>query len=544
MEQGIELNAALVIEQQPLAQSHLKYSLRNLGFKQVDFADRAYLATKAINNKYYDLILCSSDLHSGADGYQLFEQLVAEKRILPSNCFVFLSSEASVALSQSVLELKPDDFILKPYSASEIEQRLGRILNKKLALRKVFKEIDRNDFVGASEQLHLYVKEEGSDALTPYVLKLKGELLVLLKQWPIGKRFFNRVCEMQPFPWAQIGQVNCLIELGELDEAEKKLEFMLRSPMTKLQSLDLLTRICKQRSDFEQASHYVKQAIDIAPRNLTRLNDMVQISRLLHDFKSQFSASNSLVRQLRNSVHDKPDHYLSAIRSNIDYGLTSLNEEEVGRLAQQSQGMLKNLRKLFPGEPLNDQIDVAQARIYNLRNEKDKAKSIMFRWLDKIDRHQNYINNLEDGLDQAKALHELGFFDESERVFNDLSIYCQLTKSDLVTSQYISEERQLRIDIKESPKELNNKAVGFFKHGNYAHALDSFELAFKLMPKSPAIALNLMQSAIESNLINFDRDKLMGTVEKCKKAISVSKLNSEQLNRYDKLNEMLEVKLA
>lgn len=544
MEQGIELNAALVIEQQPLAQSHLKYSLRSLGFKQVDFADRAYLALKAINNKYYDLIICSSDLHGGPDGYQLFEQLVTEKRLMPSNCFVFLSSEASVPLSQSVLELKPDDFILKPYSAAEIEQRLNKVLNRKLSLKKVYKEIDRNDFVGANEQLQDYVKEHSNKSLAPYVLKLKGELIQLLKQWQVGKRYFHKVCDMQPFPWAQLGQVTCLIELGEIEQAEKKLEFMLRNPNTKLQSLDLLARVCKQKLDFEQAATYVKSAIDIAPRNVNRLQDMVQLSRLLHDFKSQLNASNSLVRQLRNSVHDKPDHYLSAVRSNIDYGLTTLNEEEVLHLAQQSQALLKNVRKLFPGEPLNDQIDVAQARIYNLKNEKEKAKKIMFRWLDKIDRHQNYINNLEDGLDQAKALHELGFFEESEMVFNDLAIYCQLTNTNLVTSQYISEERQLRIDIKESPKELNNKAVGFFKSGNYAHALDSFELAYKLMPKSPAIALNLMQSAIESNLANFDRDKLLSTVDKCKKSISVSKLNSDQLNRYDKLNEMLEIKLA
>ena len=75
MEIKEQLSAALVIEQQPLAQSHIKYALHSIGFKQVEFADRAQIALNALSNHQYDLVICAFDLSRGADGYQLFDQL-------------------------------------------------------------------------------------------------------------------------------------------------------------------------------------------------------------------------------------------------------------------------------------------------------------------------------------------------------------------------------------------------------------------------------------------------------------------------------------
>ena len=64
------------------------------------------------------------------------------------------------------------------------------------------------------------------------------------------------------------------------------------------------------------------------------------------------------------------------------------------------------------------------------------------------------------------------------------------------------------------------------------------------MPKNPSIALNLMQSAIESNLIFMDKKRLLVMVDKCKQTLNKTPLNFDQQQRYDKLNEMLLAKCA
>lgn len=539
-----KLKSALIIEPQSLTQNYLKISLRNLGFNHLDIVDRASIAIKSVANRNYSLILCSSELKSGPDGFQLFEHLVKAKLVRASSCFVFLSAENSLAQSQSVLELKPDDFILKPFSAKEIEMRLKGILSKKVMLNDVYREMDKENYDGANNLLNKHISKNVAPKYIPYYMKLKGELLLLLNEWSFGKDFFSKVCDITPHSWAQLGLVKCLIELGELDTAKDKLELMVKNPQIEIKAYDLLAELYQKYNEFDKAAKHLKIASTLSPRNVDRLQELVTLSRLLHDFETQSSASNSIVRQLNNSVHNSPEYYLSAARSNVDYGLTTMNDEEVTKIAQVSQSILGNLRKNFPEESFTEQMEVVQARILNLRNEKEKAKKILSKFISRLDKNLNYISCIEDGLDQAKAFHELGFHTQSQQLFEDLVNYSQLSDSDPILMQYINEEQQLRIEIKESPKELNNKAVGYFQIGKYRRALQSFEMAYKLMPRNPSIALNLMQTVIESDSYFIDDQRLMALISDCKNTIANSQLNVGQRERYDKLNEMLEQRFA
>ena len=511
-----KLHSALIIESQPLAQSHLKYSLLALGFAKIDVADRGYLASRAIATNFYDLILCSSDINNGPDGYQLFENLVVHQLLPNASCFVFLSSEQDLALSQSALELQPDDFVLKPYSAKEIESRLTKALKKKLYLRAALEQVDKKNYPAAFGHLNELVNSSPNPQEVQYILKLKGDLLLKLERWSMAKAFFEKLNQKKPSPWSKTSYAQSLVELGEDELAEETLQPLMQSSKTSIKAHDLMAKLLFQQEKFEQASHHYKQAVESSPRNLFRLKDYMDLSRLVKDLDSQHQASSSFIRQLKNSIHETPEHYLSAIRAHIDYGFNLLSEEELSRLTQFSQSILNSLRKTFPGVSLSEQIEIAQARILNLKNRPEQARKLIHHSLEKIANGRNYVTNIEDSIDQAKALHELGYFKESELVFGQIKQHSSSKNLPPLLSKYLTTEQQLRSEIKDSPKSLNNKAVNYFKKGNFTHALDSFNLAFKLMPKNPSIALNLMQSAIESNLVHLDKARLLTMVNKCR----------------------------
>lgn len=539
-----ELQHALIIESQPLAQSHLKYSLLALGFNNIDVADRGYLATRALATNFYDLVICSSDIANGPDGYQLFENLVVHQLLPNATCFVFVSSKHDVALNQSALELQPDDFVLKPYSAKEIEGRLTKALKRKLYLREPLKQVDKKNYPGAFERLNELVNQSPSQNELQCILRLKGDLLIKLERWSMAKAFFAKLNDKKPSSWSKTGYAQSLVELGESETAQSTLQSLMLSSQTSLKAHDLMAKLLFQQNEFEQAAVHYKKAVAQSPRNLFRLKDYMDLSRLVKDLDGQHQAGSALIRQLKHSIHETPEHYLSAIRANIDYGFNLLADDELTRLTQFSQSVLNNLRKVFPGVSLTDQIEIAQARILNLRKQPDKAKKLLTRSLDKIADGRNYIHNVEDGVDQAKALHELGFFKESETVFQQLNQESKNLTLPPLLSNYIRTEQRLRSQIKESPQVLNNKAVSHFQRGSYNLALDSFNTAFKLMPKNPAIALNLMQSAIESNLVLSDQDRLLKMVNKCRQTLNGVTLNDEQSKRFNKLNEMLLAKTA
>lgn len=538
------LQNALIIESLPLSQSHLKYSLVALGFKNIDVVDRGYLATRSISTNFYDLILCSSDIANGPDGYQLFEDLVVHQLLPNSTCFVFLSSEQDLGHSKSALELQPDDFVLKPFSAKEIESRLKKALKRKLFLREALMEVDKKNYPAAFEKLNGMINDSLSQQELQSILKLKGDLLLKLERWSIAKAYFEKLNSRKPTPWSQTSYAHALVELGEKEQAEEALNSLMQSSNTSLRAHDLMAKLLFQQEKYEQAANHYQKAVAQSPRNLFRLKDYMDLSRLVKDLDGQHQAGSAFIRQIKNSIHETPEHYLAAIRAHIDYGFNLLSDEELSRLTQFSQSILNNLRKLFPGVPLSEQVEIAQARILNLKKQPEKAKKLMAHSIEKIANGTNHIVNIEDSIDQAKALHELGFYRESETVFGQIKQHCDSKELPPLLNNYIAAEQRLRSEIKDTPQNLNNKAVGYFKRGNYTHALDSFNLAFKLMPKNPSIALNLMQSAIESNLIFMDRQRLLMMVDKCKKTLNKVSLNNEQQERYDKLNEMLLAKSA
>ena len=532
-----QLQSALVVEQQSLAQSHIKYSLQHLGFERIDFVDRAHLAIESIKKRQYQLILCAFELNKGADGFQLFERLHEQHLLKNGTCFVFMSSDNDIQLSHSIIELNPDDFLLKPFTAKELEQRIRKVLTKKVALSGVFNSLDLKDYTGALKRINAFISQNEHPNWMSYLMKLKGEILKESGDWEQSSEFYKSVLKVKPFQWAQLGLVECHLHLNRFSEAKHLLSELIESRATRLPALELMAELFEINDKFEEALHHLKQATELAPRNINRQQHLYSLARITYDFESQYQASNSIVRNLRHSVHESPEAYLTAVRANVDYGLTSFNETEVNRLAQQSQHILENLKKKFPKEALNDQIGVATARIHFLKNETAKAKQIIESQIEQSDIIE--VDNLEDALDMAKALHELGFHKDSEKMFSAIAQASEMQPESLF-SKFINTEKQLREEIKASPKQLNNDAVTYYTRGNLKEALTAFGNAFKVMPKNPSIALNLLQTMAESPFLNFESDDVLSLLDKCQSTIDNATLTDEQAERYRKLKQKLQ----
>ncbi|GAB2995538.1 response regulator [Psychrosphaera aestuarii] len=528
--------SALVVEQQSLAQSHIKYSLQHLGFDRIDFVDRAHLAIEALQKRQYQLILCAYELNKGSDGYQLFERFTKQGLMHISTTFIFMSSENDMSLSQSIIELEPDDFLLKPFTSKQLESRIQRALIKKLTFKPVFECLEKQNISGALEHIDQFISANTHPNWTPFLIRLKGNILKQEKDWQKAEAFYQSVLKIRYFSWAQLGLVECYMHLNRLPEAKHLLDELVDNPSTKLQALDLLAFLCEKDKDWENALSYIKDASLLSPRNIERQKYLIDLARITQDFESQYLASNNIIRHLRYSMYEAPGLYLNAIRANIDYGLTTFNETEVSRLAQQSQHILDNLKRKFPKTPLNEQIDIATARIHFLKNESEKAKHLIKMKID--DNREFVVDDLEDALDFAKALHELGFYRDSEKVFSEI-VKESASLTNPLFSLFINAEKQLREDVKSSPKELNNNAVGFYTRGKLNEALKAFKTAFRVMPKSPAIALNLLQTIAESQFLDLSSSDVQTLIEQCKNTINSANLNDEQTLRYNKIKASL-----
>lgn len=529
----------LVVEDQPLAQNYLKYSLENLGFGGIVFAEKAKTAIEYCSDIEFDLVMCSFNLSKGKDGYQLYEELKERHLIRLSTGFIFISAETEPGLVHSVLELQPDDFLVKPFTLKDLDQRISRVLVRKNRFKDIYKALDKNQYVKAMSLIDNYLADKAYAKSIPQLLRLKGELLLETDEFSRGQRFFISVLKIQKLTWAKIGLIRCLIKLGLEDKAFGQLQLLAQQPSTRLQALELLSEIQFKRKDYNEALESLKKATALSPRNINRQDKLVTVARITHDYESQYKAARDIVKYAKNSLHENPDMYLNVVRSGIDYALTNYSEEQQFRILKQANDYIAELKSNFPDADKDEQINVINARIHYLKDEKDKAK----RLIGELEAgNDEPIDNVEDELDKAKSFHELGFYAQSATLFEKIDEHCQSKMQDETgISDYIKQEKQQREEIQEGPKELNNRAVSNYQRGNYFEAFKAFSQAFALIPNNVSIALNLLQTILNHRDVDIYNVEIRHLINKCMETIEKGELDDDQRERLKVVKEKLNI---
>lgn len=529
----------LIIDEQSLSQSYLRYALEQLHYQNISYADRAQTALTLCRQNSYDLIICAYNLPKGKDGYQLFDELKSTGCQKISCGLIFISADTDPALVHSVLELQPDEFLAKPFVIRDLQQRIERVLKRKQQLRPIYDLLEHFAYDKALALIDQQLSQAELHKLFPLLLKLKGDILLQQHNYSTALAFFQAMLHIQPFSWARIGKVRCLIQQQQEKQAFTELQQMLARSETRLFALDCLSELEFRQQHYQQAQQHILAAADIAPRNLLRQQKLLQLSRLNHDYEMQYRAARDMVKFARHSIHEHAELYLNLARASIDFALSSEDSEQQARLSRQANMSLNTVQRQFSQLNLAQPQQVLQARLLYLQDHKEKARQLLTELTS-----EEQITSLEDALDKAKALHEVGLTEASKTLFAKISQYCRQQQPEPVLQTYLAQEQQERAAMAHGPRELNNNAVHLYQHGNWQEAFSAFMLAWQVMPKNAGIALNLWQTLLTSPRPLCPAEQQQQLLQQCQQLIDNSKLKTEQLQRYQQLKQKYLSKLA
>ncbi|MER2491406.1 tetratricopeptide repeat-containing response regulator [Catenovulum sediminis] len=529
----VKFSKVLIIDDQPLAQIFLKQSLEKIGFENISVAESAKHALRLCQETSFSVIICSYNLSRDRDGYHLFEELKATGAVRLTTAFIFTSAETDATLVNSVVELQPDDFLAKPFTAKELSERLRRVLTRKQKLSKIYQALDQNDYANALQNIDAILTDSKAANLYPLVLRIKGDVLLAQQDYTVAAKFYYEVITLQKFTWAMVGLAKAYLGLNKEDAAKSILEKLVTKPETKLAALDLLGQYYIQHDEYELAYQQLQNATGLSPRNINRQKNVLSLARLLHDHSGQYVTAKTMLKFAKKSLHDSPDLYLTVARAAIDYAMT-LPETESAAIARQSERYLETLKHEFPNHPeTKDKIAVVQARLHYLKDEQGKAKQLINSVME-----QHNEGSLEDHLDKAKAFHELGYQDQAVQLLEGLAAQtADDPLNEKIMSRYIKQEAQEKTDIPFSPRQLNNIAVQLYNKKQLPAAIQAFADALRLMPKNSRIALNMLQALVDQKLKTTLNDTQEELYQKCLRILNTTSLTSEQQQRYDKLIE-------
>jgi len=479
----------LVIDDNTLVHDTLKHSLYGLGIREVRCAQTAYYGLRMCNEMHFNIVICSFNVRSDKDGFHLLEELKFKGYVSKTTVLIFLSTETSESLVNSIIELQPDDFWVKPLLTKSVQTRLKQTLELKKTLFNLYYSIDQREFSKVIYYADRHLLNKKLTSLHPNIQRMKGEALLSLLEFKEAELFFKELLSHYKYSWVYIGYVKSLLKQGRMDDIQEMLVKLANKPETRFATHDMLAQYYIEQEKYDLAYEEIKKATTLSPRNIERNKKSWDLARLNHDHYGQFNATKSIAQNAKNSIHDSPELLLNVIRAGVDLAGT-ITDGTSEKLLSQTEKYIQQLEREYDDASLfKEQIIVVRARILNAKDQKERATRLVE---SQVSLEPTEL--IEDNLDKVKVYHELGMREEAmlllEAIKNQVS-------GDSLTSQvvnkYIEQETKERADIQFTPKQLHDMALEHVEKNRFAPAIAALTQALQLAPTSIKFSITLIK---------------------------------------------------
>ncbi len=532
----------LVVDKLASAKKHLTSPLEQIGFRDIQYLESTSRALLAIEKLPFDLIICAYSIKTEHDGLYFYEQLLQSKLLKSNTGFIFTSLETNFPIVQSIVDLPPDDFIAKPVNAEKLAKRISRLVKRKQLLSPALNFIEQKKYNAALTEIDQLLSYQSNRECFPIALKTKGDLLLLANQYHDAKAYFSSMLRVQPLSWAETGLIKSLIALDQDDEAEKNAIKLACKRESKTVAYELLALLQIKHEKYDEALESTLIAAEISPRNMKRQNTARLLAKLSNDHETEFDITKRMITFAKNSVKESSQLYKNAIRAGIDYAM-SAEPMHIQDIMNATKQFLTQLKKRYLYEDHAEEIKVMQVRLLHLENENEKALEIV----DQFSRNNATMTD-EALLDKAKALHEIGLKNDATTLYKVLDERAQVIVNQIdeqlleesLFAKLVSKESNEKEHIQLSSNELNKQGVRAFNNRDFGKAFEIFTQALALAPKNAPVALNLLH-VISKLQMSSAISELSTQVTQCVNILEQKKLSAEQLKKYKKLRNLLNV---
>lgn len=308
----------LLIEPHAGMRASLQALLLQCGLNNIEHAFTAGAALRLLRLTRYDVILCEYDLGAGQDGQQLLEDLRQHQLIPLSAVFVLLTAERSHDKIVSAAEFAPADYILKPFTAHKLLERMTGALARRLQLLPVHQLMEQKDWPQA---LAACLAGEARDPRYSLAfMRLRAELHVLLGEATLAEPLYARLFEQRPAAWAQLGLAKTFFMQDRHQEANTLLVALVREHRHFLDAYDWLARLYDANGKPDAAQAVLEGATRISPHAVQRLRKLGEIALRNGDSATAERAFTQVLSKGRFSAFRDPQDHLYLLQTLVAQG--------------------------------------------------------------------------------------------------------------------------------------------------------------------------------------------------------------------------------
>ena len=309
---------ALLIEPHAGMRANIHSMLAMCGLTRIDHASSANLAVKQLGLKSFDLVLCEYDLEGGQDGQQLLEDLRHHKLITLSTMFFMVTAEGDYGKVVSAAELAPTDYILKPFTADRLLERIARALERRNVLLPVYRMME----AGAQHEA-IEACIEGETVHPRYAfdfLRLRAELHLFLGEAVQAEPIYRKLAESRAIAWARLGLAKTLYLREEYEEAGSVLTELVQTNSNFVDAYDWLARTHSAMGELEKSQQVLTKAVAVSPHAVRRLRTLGEVAFEAGDNDTAEKVLKQVIHKAKYSEFRDPEDHVKLVRTLVRKG--------------------------------------------------------------------------------------------------------------------------------------------------------------------------------------------------------------------------------
>ena len=474
---------ALVVDDYPGMRNSLRLTLSNFGITKVQLAANAAEAIYQVKNKPYDFILCDYNLGDGRDGQQLLEELRHSNLISVETVFMMVTAESYYEKVVATAELAPDDYMIKPFSAEVLCNRLKSILLRKRAFRDVYRHFLAQELEEAITACNKLVRDKPKYVVD--ALRFKGELLVTLGRFEEAEALYQQVIQMRAIPWARLGLARSLHLQKKDEEAEEELRDVLEHAPEMVAAYDLLSDVCLSKKDAPAAQAALERGVSISAKTVRRQQKLGEIAHANGDLDTACAAFTNALEKGRHSIFITPSDFGNLCRVQLEQG-------DLKGVAE----TLKTNKSTLQASPEGQLVTAITQSMAHTQagNLQEAAKALDAAAGLRAVGTRGDANMM---LDLASVCMASGRHDEADGIVAEVAKNAHDSEALLAKARRIYDEAG-RTDAGASVlasattgvRKLNNEGVVLAQRGDYKTAVEKLQIACSEAPYNPRIMMN------------------------------------------------------
>jgi tetratricopeptide (TPR) repeat protein len=226
--------------------------------------------------------------------------------------FIMVTAERAYEKVISVVELAPDDYVLKPFAPEVLRQRLEKVIQKKKAFERFFTLRERARYGEAIAELDHMLSQRANAPYRYDILRSRAVLLLDSGALESAAAAYEAIIAEHPFPWAKAGLARAHHRSLRHDEARAMVDQVIEQVPNYLEAYDLKAEICTRQGAFEEALRTLDAAAKRTPFNLERKKSLSLAAGRAGNFELARALMDEVVRN--DVLGDHSAAYLALAR--------------------------------------------------------------------------------------------------------------------------------------------------------------------------------------------------------------------------------------